>query len=1008
MDSGPVDAGPNTDEQYDDPTQLPSPEVDRRDLPRRGYFRSDSTRRNSAPGYQNPNDNISFDGSYSSTSRRRQLSETSVHSFHPPTYYQVGATAEEIARDAFANGNDNVKPKRSDASESQLSRRRIYKFTLYETNARYWITGADFAEKQFCLLRIDRTSPPGQIALFEDETIYDRRQLNEVLTSIDEGNKATGGLRMKYNFWGLLGFIRFTESYYMLIVTKRQQAAMLGGHYVYQIDGTELVPLTTGPSSMFAQNRNPEETRFLGILNNIDLTKSFYFSYSYDITQSLQHNIILQRKAMNEGKYHASQEFNSMFVWNHHLLQPAVTALKHPFNWCLPIIHGFIDQAALDIFGRAVYITIIGRRSRFFAGARFLKRGVNDQGYVANDVETEQIVSEKLTTSFHAPGPRLYSSPSYTSYIHHRGSIPLYWTQDNSGVTPKPAIDLHLQDPFYQPAALHFDNLFERYGCPVYVLNLIKARERIPRESKLLVEFQKCIEYLNQSLPENRKILYKAFDMSRESKTRGGDVIGSLEVIAKDVVEKTGFFRNGDLGFDEPVVQNGVARTNCIDCLDRTNAAQFVIGKRAFALQLQALGVIDRDEVDFDTDAINIFTHMFHDHGDTIVVQYGGSHLVNTMATYRKLNHWQSQSRDMVESFKRYYHNSFLDSQRQDAYNLFLGNYVWAQGEPMLWDLTTDYYLHHNDPRAWLQRRRRSYNRWYTPEFLEPRELPAKLVVKPNETTTMGEVSDYDDYWLECYRPAALSSLGKVYSYRINSSNRYLPERPHRDSKFDFSPFKIRQDPQRQAGETPEKKSQRNRVKILDPQEESLGGSPRPPTESGQRPPTGGGEEKSSILRESTAADTNGSVELSEKPVEPADKAQMHLWTLNQFHKQAPHPSVSEEEAREYERYVAHPLSLPLVGDNELPSDADIDYIEYIHRAGASEFDDLDLEDAAKPAVSEQDLQQFWSFVTQPEDPLTVTEEDGAKKRYKAYRQWLRGKSLFKQSKVDPEYKAGT
>ena len=63
------------------------------------------------------------------------------------------------------------------------------------------------------------------------------------------------------------------------------------------------------------------------------------------------------------------------------------------------------------------------------------------QGYVANDVETEQIVSEMLTTSFHAPGPKLYANPNYTSYVQHRGSIPLYWTQDNTGVTPKPPIE---------------------------------------------------------------------------------------------------------------------------------------------------------------------------------------------------------------------------------------------------------------------------------------------------------------------------------------------------------------------------------------------------------------------------------------------------------------------------------------------------------------------------------------------------------------------------------------
>lgn len=896
---------------------------------------------------------------------------------------------------------------RQQKAEMSDSCQRLYKFTLYETNARYWITGADVSDKIYRLLRIDRTSAPGQLTLFEDGTTYDRGEINDVLASIDQGNKSTGGLRLKFQFWGLLGFIRFTEHYYMLIVTKRQQAAMLGGHYIYQIDGTELIPLSTGASSRFAQNRNPEESRFLSILNNLDLTKSFYFSYSYNITSSLQTNIIRQRQAMNSGLYEADRVFNDMFVWNHHLLKPAKSALKRSFDWCLPIIHGFIDQAALDIFGRAVYITMIGRRSRFFAGARFLKRGINDRGYVANDVETEQILSEKLTTSFHAPGPRLYSNPTYTSYVQHRGSIPLYWTQDNTGVSPKPAIDLHLQDPFYEPAALHFDNLFERYGCPVYVLNLIKSRERMPRESKLLVEFQKCIEYLNQSLPKDSKILYKAFDMSRASKTHDGDVIGSLEVIAKEMVEQTGFFRNGDQ-FEEPMVQNGVARTNCIDCLDRTNAAQFVIGKRAFALQLQALGVIDRDEVDFDTDAANIFTHMFHDHGDTIAVQYGGSHLVNTMATYRKLNQWQSHSRDMVESFKRYYHNSFLDSQRQEAYNLFLGNYIWVSGQPMLWDLPSDYYLHHSDPRAWLDRQRRDYIKWFTPEFLEKRTMPPKAVPLSNETDTMGDVSEYDHYWQECYRPAALSSLTKVYAYRMTSTTRYLPDRPHRDTKYDFSPFKIRLDPHRQTIDSPDKRSQRLRVKILEPQDKTPT-TPNIDHDEGQRI-RAMHNEKHTTQHNTTTADALEHVRgLRVEPIKPADKAQQHLWTLNQFHTQSLHPFVSVKEANEYDRYISHPLNLPLVLSTDLPTDATMDYVEYIQKASDDPFDEPeeDEQEAFAAGVSDQDLQHFGEFVHERPDPLTVTEDDEATKRYKAYKQWLRGKSLFKQSKVDPEYRAG-
>ncbi|KAK5165136.1 phosphatidylinositol-3,5-bisphosphate 5-phosphatase [Saxophila tyrrhenica] len=1020
MDSGPVDAAPYAHTDYDDPIQPPSPEQERLEKPRKHAFRSTSTRRSAGDDLRRTMSELSVNGTLDGAAAEQATNADAGPPEDTPQYPRVGATDEQV-KEAVADEDENPEikaPSRDRSSEAtprEPSLHRIYKLTLYETNARYWITGADIADKQFRMLRIDRTSAPGQIALFEDDTTYDRRQMNEVLASIDEGNKSTGGLRMKCTFWGLLGFIRFTEAYYMLIVTQRKQVAMIGGHYVYQVEGTELVPLTTGASSRFVRDRNPEETRFLNVLNNLDLSKSFYFSYSYDITHSLQHNIIRQRQAMNEGQHQADQAFNSMFVWNHHLLKPAISALKHPFNWCLPIIHGFIDQAALDIFGRAVYITIVGRRSRHFAGARFLKRGVNDLGYVANDVETEQIVSEKLTTSFHAPGPRLYSSPTYTSFLHHRGSIPLYWTQDNSGVTPKPAIDLNLQDPFYQPAALHFDNLFGRYGCPVSVLNLIKSRERTPRESKLLVEFEKCIDYLNQSLPEGKKIMYKAFDMSRASKTRGGDVIGSLEVIAKEIVAQTGFFRNGDEGFDEPVVQNGIVRTNCIDCLDRTNAAQFVIGKRAFALQLQALGVIDRDEVDFDTDAVNVFTHMFHDHGDTIAVQYGGSHLVNTMATYRKLNQWQSSSRDMVESFKRYYHNSFLDSQRQEAYNLFLGNYVWAQGQPLLWDLPTDYYLHHGDPKAWLERKRRNYIYWFTPEHLDTRTLPPTLHLLRDKPEAKDDIRTYDDYWLECYRPAALSTLGKVYSYRLNSSNKFLPDRPQRDSRSDFSPFKTRLDPQRAAHDATEKKAQR-RVKIADGDPTD---SPRPPTESAHSPPaTTTNNEKPSILREPTtdrhyhpSPPPQPSTELGGggAAVKPADKAQMHLWTLNQFHLQSLHPSVSPSETAEYTRYISHPLHLPLVVSTELPSDANLDYVEYVHKPGGSARDDFEDADEAGllgQGVGEADLAAYAEFVGEREG-LTVGEEDGGTKRYKAYRQWLRGKSLFKQSKVDPEYKGG-
>lgn len=89
--------------------------------------------------------------------------------------------------------------------------------------------------------------------------------------------------------------------------------------------------------------------------------------------------------------------------------------------------------------------------------------------------------------------------------------------------------------------------------------------------------------------------------------SRDQDVIGILETIAEEVLEGTGFFHNGQ---EQTKMQNGVARTNCIDCLDRTNAAQFVIGKLALGHQLHALGVTNCASIDYDTDAVDVFSHL--------------------------------------------------------------------------------------------------------------------------------------------------------------------------------------------------------------------------------------------------------------------------------------------------------------------------------------------------------------------------------------------------------------
>jgi len=130
-------------------------------------------------------------------------------------------------------------------------------------------------------------------------------------------------------------------------------------------------------------------------------------------------------------------------------------------------------------------------------------------------------------------------------------------------------------------------------------------------------------------------------------------------------------------------------------------------------------------------------------------------------------------------------------------------------------------------------------------------------------------------------------------------------------------------------------------------------------------------------------------------------------------------PSTTEKD--EYIKYVEYPSRLPLVtGLEELDTSSYTDSAAYIQRGEARDValsKIPDVSDLVRYQLFEDDrglfedvdpenLADYEEFLAALEDqaPLTVLEEDGGKKRYKAYRQWLKGRSFFKLSKMDPEY----
>lgn len=73
------------------------------------------------------------------------------------------------------------------------------------------------------------------------------------------------------------------------------------------------------------------------------------------------------------------------------------------------------------------------------------------------------------------------------------------------------------------------------------------------------------------------------------------------------------------------MLQSGVLRTNCIDCLDRTNVAQYAYGLAALGRQLQVLGFIESPHIDLDNPLAGELMEVYESMGDTLAFQYGGS-----------------------------------------------------------------------------------------------------------------------------------------------------------------------------------------------------------------------------------------------------------------------------------------------------------------------------------------------------------------------------------------------
>jgi hypothetical protein len=140
----------------------------------------------------------------------------------------------------------------------------------------------------------------------------------------------------------------------------------------------------------------------------------------------------------------------------------------------------------------------------------------------------------------------------------------------------------------------HFHDLVTRYGRILFCINLMKQKERTPRESELSREYLQAITMINKNdLREENQVHYSEIDMKFELKRDKKAFVQQVKMLAFFALTRTGLFLclNPSTSSHQQLLefQNGIIRANCVDCLDRTNSFQELVGQTVLAVQLHRL-----------------------------------------------------------------------------------------------------------------------------------------------------------------------------------------------------------------------------------------------------------------------------------------------------------------------------------------------------------------------------------------------------------------------------------
>ncbi|GER37048.1 phosphoinositide phosphatase family protein [Striga asiatica] len=432
----------------------------------------------------------------------------------------------------------------------------------------------------------------------------------------------------------IYGVIICITGTYLFVITERECVGSYLGYPIFKVVSMKVLPCDHSVKNS-PEEQKKMESEFSRLLSVAEKTPGLYFSYDVNITLSAQrlHDLGDESKMLPLWR-----QADPRFLWNSYMLEVLIDNKLEPF--LLPVMQGSFHSFQSAIGKDILDVALIARRCTRRTGTRMWRRGADSDGFVANFVETEQIIQLNGYTA---------------SFIQVRGSIPVLWDQIVD-LTYKPKFEIVRPEEAPRAAERHFLDLRKKYGN-VLAVDLVNKHGG---EGRLCEKFGLAMEPIASD-----DVRYVHFDFHKICGHVHFERLSELYEQIEDFLIKSRYLLLNEKR-EKVEGQVGVVRTNCIDCLDRTNVTQSMIARKMLEFQLRRLGVFDAEETisthpNFD----DCFKILWANHGDDISIQYSGTPALKGDFVRFGQRTIQGILKDGWNALMRYYLNNFCDGTKQ-------------------------------------------------------------------------------------------------------------------------------------------------------------------------------------------------------------------------------------------------------------------------------------------------------------------------------------------------------